>query len=287
MDGFLNYQNLRYLKLAGLLSIVSILVYLFHQPQQEPNGGTWLGYGLGTFSALLILWLMYFGRRKRNYKSNMGTVKGWLSAHVYLGGALLIFATLHTGFQFGWNIHTLAYALMCLAIFSGFYGGWAYVSFPIKKRNNLEGKTQEEHFKSVEDIDRLITKACDGLDHHLVAVINSAKDRTEVGGGFFDQVRAVDKSKIYIDGKLQDNQDQQNGISYLATALSSQSDPQKIKQIRLLIDLFSQRKNVLYKIRKDIKINALLNFWLFFHIPISVALLAALIAHVVSVFIYW
>ena len=85
-------------------------------PTEPPNGGTWLGYALGTIGAVLIVWLAYLGKRKRNFVRGWGTVKGWVSAHVYLGTSLLVVATLHTGFQFAWNIHTFAYALMCLVI---------------------------------------------------------------------------------------------------------------------------------------------------------------------------
>ena len=41
--------------------------------------------------------------------------------------ALIVIATLHTGFQFGWNVHTLAYVLMMLVILSGMFGIAAYV----------------------------------------------------------------------------------------------------------------------------------------------------------------
>ena len=32
---------------------------------------------------------------------------------------------------------------------------------------------------------------------------------------------------------------------------------------------------------------ALLEIWLYIHVPLTIALLAALIAHIVSVFYYW
>jgi hypothetical protein len=35
------------------------------------------------------------------------------------------------------------------------------------------------------------------------------------------------------------------------------------------------------------KIKALLEVWLFIHVPVTFALIAALVAHIVSVFFYW
>ena len=46
--------------------------YLWWQPAGGHNGGTWLGYTLGTIGALLILWLMLFGVRKRRYGPGAG-----------------------------------------------------------------------------------------------------------------------------------------------------------------------------------------------------------------------
>ncbi|HWT14181.1 MAG TPA: hypothetical protein VN581_00235, partial [Patescibacteria group bacterium] len=119
-DSILDYRGFRYLWTALILSIGSIVAYLWHDPIGVPNGGSWLGYTLGTIGALLILWLLWFGVRKRRYSGASGSVRGWLSAHVYLGTTLILIAFLHAGFQVGWNIHTLALVLMLLVIFSGF-----------------------------------------------------------------------------------------------------------------------------------------------------------------------
>src|SRR5262245_21950563 len=111
-QSFVTYKIFRCAIFAGVLSTASIVAYLIDSPRDSQNGGTWLGYTLGTIAALLILYLMWFGVRKRSYRSTSGGAVGWLSAHVYLGLTLLLLATLHCGFQFGLNVHTAAYALM-------------------------------------------------------------------------------------------------------------------------------------------------------------------------------
>jgi len=40
-------------------------------------------------------------------------------------------------------------------------------------------------------------------------------------------------------------------------------------------------------LQTELRIQALLKIWLMFHIPMSIALLAALFSHVFSVLIYW
>ena len=125
-QSFLQYARLRYFKLALLISLLSAVAYVVYRPPQGSYGGSWVGYTLGTIGALLILMLLWFGVRKRRYRSNVGQVQGWLSAHVYLGTSLIVIVTLHAGFEVGWNVHTLAYVLMLLVIASGMIGAYAY-----------------------------------------------------------------------------------------------------------------------------------------------------------------
>ena len=41
------------------------------------------------------------------------------------------------------------------------------------------------------------------------------------------------------------------------------------------------------RVRRDLKFRALMQVWLYFHVPLSFALLAALTAHIISVFYFW
>ena len=117
-QSMLVFREFRYLRVALLLCVAVIAVYAWHDPLAGANGGSWYGYTLGTIGALLILWLAWFGIRKRRYGIGQMTLQEWLSAHIYLGVSLIIIATLHTGFQFGFNLHTLAYGLMRAVIVS-------------------------------------------------------------------------------------------------------------------------------------------------------------------------
>ncbi|MDZ7687099.1 MAG: hypothetical protein U5O39_20845 [Gammaproteobacteria bacterium] len=110
--------------------VFSLVVYWTQDSDLPPNGGSWQGYTLGGISAALIIWLSLLGIRKRSYRSTLGTVEGWTSAHVYLGAGLLVIATLHCAFQFGINVHTLLYVLMAGVVISGFFGLFVYLSYP-------------------------------------------------------------------------------------------------------------------------------------------------------------
>jgi hypothetical protein len=54
-----------------------------------------------------------------------------------------------------------------------------------------------------------------------------------------------------------------------------------------LISVVSARRVVLKRLRRDAQIRGWLEIWLYVHVPLSLGLLGALIAHVVSVFVYW
>jgi hypothetical protein len=86
-QSMLGFKRGRYLKLAlGLCATASVAYAWYEPPLPYPKayGGTWLGYTLGIFAAALVLLLLTLGLRKRSYRSNLGSVQEWTSAHVYL-----------------------------------------------------------------------------------------------------------------------------------------------------------------------------------------------------------
>lgn len=290
-----SYGGGRYFWIAMVLVVASIAAYIWHQPPGPPNGGTWLGYVLGTIGALLILWLMLLGIRKRSYSSTMGTVPGWTSAHVYLGTAVLVVATLHAAWQVGWNVHTLAYALMLLVIFSGFFGIYAYMRYPGLMTDLRGSMTREQMFLQVEDLDRQCVRTADKIDPETRALVQSAAERAAVGGGWWRQLTAGDSSKVIVplsfgEGQaesLQDNSDQKRVIELVAKRMAETRGGGEVAELQNLLNTLATKQALLRRIRADIRIHAILQIWLYVHVPLSFGLLAALITHVISVFVYW
>jgi len=48
-----------------------------------------------------------------------------------------------------------------------------------------------------------------------------------------------------------------------------------------------RKQALLRRARRDVAYKARLDLWLYVHVPLSIALLVALVAHIVSVFFYW
>lgn len=298
-DSILDYRGFRYLWVALILSLGSIVAYLWHDPIGVPNGGSWLGYTLGTIGALLILWLLWFGIRKRRYGRATGTARGWLSAHVYLGTTLILIAFLHAGFQVGWNIHTLALVLMLLVIFSGFFGVYAYLRYPALMTRNRADSTRSAMIGEIRELDQQALQIADKVDKSIHDAILSSIQHTEFGGSVWKQLRARDNSTTAL-AKLKEAvlasdageaPNPQSGGSQtmvmMVDFLANQASDTQSEHLRRLIDLISRKRALATRVARDIQLQALMEIWLYFHVPLSLGLLGALTAHVLAVFFYW
>ncbi|GAA5054525.1 hypothetical protein GCM10023208_17450 [Erythrobacter westpacificensis] len=267
---FLKHRRFRWLKVALVLSLVALASYLLVDVEPRHNGGTWYGYTLGTIGAGLIVWLSLLGVRKRNMTEGRWSLKAWTSAHVYLGLALTVIATFHTGFQLGWNVHTLAWALMMIVIISGIYGITVYATLPARVSENRREMTKREMLDALDAIDRQLQSAAQPLGREQSDLIIAALEQDPFDFG--------------IVARLTGNYRGCRTIRALdAFGVSASVDDAEDKVGKLL----RRRKAQLDQIRRQMKLRALLDIWLYVHVPLTIALIAALTAHIVSVFYYW
>lgn len=298
-ESFLTHAKNRYLWVAVALLALTIFFYAWHDPIGRANGGSWYGYTVGTIGAVLIVWLMLFGVRKRKYGNRLGTLRGWLSAHVYLGTTLLVIVLLHSGFQFGWNLHTLAFVLMTIVIFSGFFGVYAYLRYPNLMTRNRENATRQAMLDEIAEIDGNALALADGIDPKLHAIVLRSITRTKLGGGVWNLLTARDGSDLALsqardmleqrgkpDAKAPKTEEMPTMFA-MVDFLSNRADDKQAEALRKLIDLLSRKKGLATRVARDIQFQSLMEIWLYFHVPLSFALLAALLGHIVAVFFYW
>ncbi len=274
-EGFLAHKRFRYLKVASVLSIAAIIVYAIADVKLRPNGGTWYGYTLGTISALLIVWLMLLGIRKRAMTSGYWNLKGWTSAHVYLGSSLLVLATLHTGFQFGLNIHTLAYVLMVIVIISGFIGIYYYAVIPSKMSDNRAHRSQKDMLDAIRALNNELREAAQPLEQKYLGDVKNAIRRTKIKPGLFTPI---------------DNAQRQCATTRAAKRLRKameKAEPDMRRPLEAVTAILERKSALLLRTRRHIRYKTLLQLWLYIHVPLAFALLAALTAHIISVFFYW
>lgn len=274
-ESFLVHKGTRWLKIATVLSLAAIVGYLFADVEPRPNGGTWYGYTLGTIGAGLIVWLSLLGVRKRAMTEGHWSLKAWTSAHVYLGLSLIVIATLHTGFQLGWNVHTLAYGLMLLVIVSGVYGIAVYALLPQALSNNRREMTQGQMVESLAAIDRQLDQAAQPLGRDDADLVIAALEQDPFSPGLLSR----------LSGRYRHCRTER-ALDAFAGPLGPAGPAIDPEHERVVV-LLRKRDAQLEQIRRHMRLKALLEVWLYVHVPLTVLLLAALTAHIVSVFYYW
>lgn len=274
-EGFLRHRNFLWLKVALTVSLLALLGYALIDVQPRPNGGSAYGYALGTIGTLLILWLTMLGVRKRAMTRGRWSLKAWTSAHVWLGLSLVVIATLHAGFQFGWNVHTLAYALMILVILSGLYGIVAYARLPEQLGASRAEMTRPQMIDAVLKLDRQLQIAAQPLGHEDTRLVRLSLDDKPFSGGLYRRLSGRYprcRTARALAGMRR----------RLAVAAGDEA-----AALESVVGLLERKASALDRIRRHLRIKALLEVWLYVHVPFTFALIAALAAHIVSVFFYW
>lgn len=274
-DGFLRLHGFRWAKIAGAVSLLAIMVYWLWGSSPRPSGGTWYGYITGIVATLLILWLTTLGIRKRAMTRGRWSLKAWTSAHVWLGLSLVVIATLHTAFDFGWNVHTLAYALMMLVILSGLAGIYGYATLPRVLSSNRDEMTESQMIEALRSIDRQLHDAAQPLEQRHAELVRTSLEQDPFGGGVWRRLsgRYPACATRVAQATLRTE-----------TAYRPKIGDDPLEKVDALLE---KKEAVLMRVRRHLRIKALLEIWLYVHVPMTFALIAALSAHILSVFFYW
>lgn len=270
-----------------LLSTAAVIAYVVHSPPTGRDGSTIVGYALGGLSALIVLYLAILGIRKRRFDTSTGRRRDVVSAHVFLGLTLIFTATLHTGFEFEWSVHTLTYVLLMIVVLSGIWGVSVYSGLPDKMGRNIsEQIVEKKRFDMSEleqleedmaDLDRKLERSLQFLPDSFRGPIQDSIQKTKIGGGLFS-IMSGSSAGCATAKALSQVRSMVEGGNF---------DTEQRQRMNELVTDMARKREIAAALRRDGRYRALLSIWLWFHVPLTSALLVCLVTHIVLVFFYW
>ena len=193
---------------------------------------------------------------------------------------------------------------MLAVILSGFYGIYVYARYPALMTANRGGDTLHSMLDEIAQLDRDAVSTADKISSKVHEIVVRSVERTEVGGGVWAQLTGAARSAENLENisreleemhtRLLNNEpepeedlDAGKTMLVMAHQLSKAKSSDQVRQVRQLLDLLTRKKGLVERVRKDIQYKAVMDIWLHIHVPMTFALLAALLTHIISVFLYW
>jgi hypothetical protein len=269
-ESFISYRNYRWLVITVAAVAVCCGIYVVDDPIGGRNGGTAVGYTFGILATIGLVWLMLYGARKRAYHSALGSVQGWLSAHVWIGTGLLALVPLHAGFRFGWNVHSLAFFLMVVTIVSGMWGVVNYTTLAARIESHRGGVKSTQVLEQLSSLGASIKAMCVGKSDAFRSLVERLNPPFVVS--LATLIR--EPKLVYIDQRV------------AGYALGDLPEDERDEALRLF-GLLDQKCDLTNGLLEEARIKALLRLWLFVHVPTSVATCVAVAIHILSVFFFW
>ena len=135
---------------------------------------------------------------------------------------------------------------------------------------NVERVTESEV-----KLDRQLAAAAQPLGHEEARIVQLSLDDNAFAGGLYRRLSGRYQSCRTAGALAETRRRLAAAVGDRALALES------------VAALLERKAAALARIRKHLRIKALIEIWLWVHVPFTFALIAALAAHIVSVFFYW
>jgi hypothetical protein len=290
---------------AGLLLTAS---YVFYAWGGLPHGGTTMGLLYGTLATVAILVLLYFGVRKRAYRSTWGTLEGWLQAHIYIGLLAAAVVLFHSGFRFHDRVAVAAEVTLLVVVGSGILGVGLYRAVP-RRLSEVEGDLTPADLAAqlqqlADGMVRLASRRTPAFQQVCRGLLAATVPGPLAGWRVMLSRSAIGRRRAGADtaagsaaggpglggpgltgGRPGSGAGARGGVAPWAVQLPLVPAEEQ-EELRQLLVMSRQRGELLEQLVAQQHFRNLLAAWLYVHVPLSVALVVLVVAHLVAVFYF-
>jgi hypothetical protein len=227
----------------------------------------------GSVGFVLCFLLAFFGVRKRWYRSTFGTVEQWMQSHIYLGVLVMVILLFHAGGRFNDKVAVATLILVAIVVLSGVLGAILYITVPRLLTEVESNLTIVEISEQLNQLGKQMARIASGRSTPFQRIYDQLIRELTPGwmAGWRLLLSRMRRGKAPL-------ADWTNLLSLV------QKDEQE--ELRQLLVVSRQRKELLIRLMYQQRYKNVLEFWLYIHIPFTVLLLLFAIIHVVAVFYY-
>ena len=256
-----------------VLLIASIASFIYYVQREFPHGGSRFGLAYGSLGFFLCFLLAYFGIRKRSYRSTFGTLEQWMQSHIYLGILAMVLLVFHAGGRFNDKVAVATLILVAIVVASGILGAILYVTVPrmlTEVESNLTaGEISEQLNQLAKQMARIASKRSAPFQRIYNQLIR------EDAPGWLAGWRLLFRRMRRGPSRASD-----------WTNLLALVEKDEQEEIRQLLVVSRQRKELLVRLIYQQRYKNVLESWLYIHVPFTILLLVFAIVHVAAAFYY-
>jgi hypothetical protein len=279
---------------SALILAVAVAVYVpYALGATAPSGGSIVGlvYGIVGFGFMAFVTLLSL--RKKFPIWRIGRTQSWMRGHLWLGALSLPLILLHAGLLFGHGLTSILMWLFAVVYASGVFGAYLQHTMPRRIMRDVPMETiydQIGHVREqlLDEGDTVVADACGSLQVEvpvaasgavaLASVIRVAADDTAPLREFY-----VGEMRAFLQGPTRTHV-----LADETTAAARFSRLRAVVQ-PALAGALSDLENICDEERQLLrqeKMHGRLHAWLVVHVPLSFALMALAVVHIVMALRY-
>jgi len=275
----------------------AVAIYVISDLGHVPHGGgTVLGlaYGIAGFAAMAIVTLLAL--RKKFPIWRIGRAQAWMRAHLWLGALSLPLILLHAGFLFGHGLTSALMWLFAVVYVSGFFGAFLQHTMPRRLTRSVPMETiydQIGHVRRqlVREGDTVVAGASGKLEISVAVRPEPLEASAEAAESALASVMrvAADEGAAFREFYTREMRpflERPSRHHPLANPTSAAASFGKLRPLvpsrfeGAIADLESLCEEERQLLRQE-RMHRLLHGWLIVHVPLSFALMALAIVHIV------